>query len=90
MSKECVNLGRSPPERLKHVHGVAAAPQSQNRVTETPTCFEDLLRIIQTNLFKCAECISAEDFGPFIAVIPGRVSTTEDMLKGTQRSVFGE
>ena len=90
MSKECVNLGRSPPERLKYVHGVAATPQGQDGVAETPTCFQDLLWFIQTGFLKCAECISAEDFGPFIAVVPRRISATEDVLKGTQSSIFGE
>ena len=70
MPKQCVDLGRPATERLKHLHRMAASPQGQDCVAETPTCFLDLLWIIQTGFFKRAECISAEDFGPFIAVVP--------------------
>ena len=62
---------------------MAAAAQGQDGAAKASADFGDAGRIIQAGLLECSEGIRGKHLGPFIGVIPGRVSAREDVRKRT-------
>ena len=66
-------------------HGIFGSTTFQDIVAERRGCG----RVENAMSFEYGECVGIEDFGPFITVVSGGVSTREDVaeLGGDQRAV---
>ena len=90
MAKECVDLGLTPPESLKDLHGRLAPSTRKNRLAKAPPHGLNGLGILQPGLFKGPKGIRREHLGPLVAVVARGVSPAEDMAKTAQKTVLGK
>ena len=88
MAQQSFRTGFPPPEGLEHFHGMAAAAEGQDRITEPLPGFGQSSLVGEARFFKRSEGVGAEDFGPEIAVVACGVAAGEDMAEGTEKSVF--
>src|SRR5688572_18172429 len=67
-----------------------AAAERQDGVAEAVPGLGDLAGVVESGVFKRAEGVGAEDFGPLVAVIAGGIATREDVRETAQKTIFGQ
>mmetsp|Transcript_104010 Transcript_104010/g.291411 ORF Transcript_104010/g.291411 Transcript_104010/m.291411 type:complete len:240 (+) Transcript_104010:153-872(+) len=88
VTKECLRRGLTSSELLEDFHWRHCSSQAQNSVSEG---FSDPLYfifVVETDILKGCKSIRAHHFCPFIGVVSGRVATSENMAKCTQKAIL--
>ena len=75
--QQCLHLWFATPEPDVEFHGIFRSTPGEDVLTE-PVCD---FRIEDPLLLEVGKGICIQDFRPFIAVVPGRIPTLEDMGK---------
>lgn len=87
MAQQGVQLWLAPTEGLEVVHGTAAATHLQNAVQVLLAGLGAVAAICSLRFFKRGVGISAEHFGPLVAVVARSVATCKDVAEGIGRAV---
>ena len=67
-----------------------ATSQTENCVAKASASESNLIFKFQTSFLKGSKGISTKNFCPLVGVVPGGITTGEDVAKATQELIFGD